>query len=170
MRPEQLPQCLRVISESWDAETAQQAQDDLRNMFHKPRLAPFYYVHLGPGGDVDGLSGYIASWMNTGVLDLIWTAVRPKVRKQGIGARLVERCLTDADVLDCAVILTTYVPEFYRPFEFECLDADLRCAGRPNVLMRRRCRSHRHQMRELPLQISEISSGFPIKPNQENPE
>lgn len=147
MRPEDVVPCLDIIAKAWDAQTAQAAQNDLRAMFLSPRDAPTFYVARDRAPDLSsglcGLAGHIVSWKNWGILDLCYVAVLPGVRRCGIGTKLVLRCLEDADALDCAVMITTNAPDFYRGFGFVSLDDDLICAGKSNVLMRRRCLSQR---------------------------
>lgn len=137
LRFEDIPNCLSVIGEAWSPHIAQAAQDDLRDMFTKARFAPFYYVaHCND--EIIGLAGYITSWKNWSIADLIYTAVRPIYQRRGIATALIRRCLVDTDALGCNVMLTTYVPSVYVRLGFEVLAENLICADKPNTLMLRR--------------------------------
>jgi N-acetylglutamate synthase-like GNAT family acetyltransferase len=142
-----IPQCLDILAEAWDAEYAQFAEHDLRDMFVGHRKPPFYYVSR-VAGEVTGLAGKAASGVDWGVFEVFHVAVRKAFRRQGLGRLLVERCLKDIDSLDGVTLITTDNPHFYQGFAFVALDENLRCAGTPNTLMRRQSATQRREIAE----------------------
>jgi predicted N-acetyltransferase YhbS len=112
MRPDDLPAILHIASEAWGRLTSQTAQPDFCEMFSSSAWRPHYYVAVVEG-QVVGMIGWKTSWLCYGIYDLFWLAVRKNRRHQGIGRKLVDRCLVDLAEIADVIMLVTNVPEFY---------------------------------------------------------
>ena len=77
-----------------------------------------YFAWAEVSGDVVGFSLLAASMMALDLDTLLWVAVHPAFRGQGIGKRVVGRCLQEARRRGKPVALTTSVPVFYEKMGF----------------------------------------------------
>lgn len=113
-----IPECLHIVRENWDRETAQKCEIELNAAFGDAVWKPVYYVAVRDK-EIIGLTGYAPSWLNYGVYAIVRLAVTKEYQKRGVGHALMYACLDDLQAIASLVMLTTNVPDYYQKLGFE---------------------------------------------------
>lgn len=113
--------CRKIVEDNWDAEIADQAADEMSEMFDSfTRWPPRYFIAENEQNEVVAFAGYKAAWLMSNTYELIWVNVRKDVQGAGLGKVLTERRLAEiAAKGGSAVLMMTQKPEYFKQFDFE---------------------------------------------------
>jgi len=85
------------------------------------RVRSFYVFRELATGPILGVSSLQVTWLDLGEIRSL--AVRPESQGRGIGAKLVEACVSEGRELGLARVFTlTYRPEFFEKLGFTTVD------------------------------------------------
>lgn len=126
LRPNEIGICAQIVRGEWGEDAAKRASAQMSMMFDRGILDPNALPHFLVAADeegVHGFAGFRPSWIMNGAYELIWVAVSPSKRKQGIGPWLTERRLAEIEERGGKfVTLMTQHVEFFERFGFAVID------------------------------------------------
>ncbi len=119
MKEDDVENVLRLIVTVWGYRLLEDAEKDLRAMFHYSSTAPAYTLAVSDG-EVVGLCGHGPTLRDWNVQAVFWVTVAPERQRQGIGSLLMGRVIQDirSDESARAIELTTQSPEYFKRHGF----------------------------------------------------
>ena len=130
-----IPPLAHMVKANWSRGDAEHFISEAECSFASYAWRPHFYTAEIDGVPV-GCAAHVPNWISWGGYSLAWVGVFPSHQGQGVGRKLVNRCIDDIRARGTLIMLSTYVPEFYaKNWGFKKLQDFVGNDDKPSVLM-----------------------------------